>query len=91
MIYEDFDYGNLNIKTVLEFGFGDIRIVNAKGEDGHASVMFKNNGEPSLIGTSYPTQVMTSDDYAPDMIMIFTKKESIDIVIEYLQKAKESF
>ena len=77
-------------QTRLEFGTGDIGIASgytvAEGETESVFVVFDNQdprkiGNGSSIATGY-----VFDDYP--VVMTFTKKESIDAVIEELERAK---
>jgi hypothetical protein len=74
--------------THLEFGFGDIDVMDASGH-GYTTVMFKGT-QCKPIGYENNNVIgMTATNVAPDVIMTFTKPESIDVLLEKLHYAKE--
>jgi hypothetical protein len=91
MIYRDQKYGAVHNVTIADFnGKGDILVVDGVQADGGTCVMFRTD-EPHTIGEEAPELAgKSSDDFKPEIIMLFKHKESVDIVIEFLQKAKEN-
>jgi hypothetical protein len=90
MIYKNAKYGEVENVTILEFGKGDILVCNASNDKyKHESIIFKSQ-DPTPIGTEDSTFTgKTTNEYAPEVMMIFTKPESIDVVIDHLQKCKD--
>ena len=77
-------------KVQLEFGKGDICIAGGytdKGEIKTGFVIFTNQ-EPRKIGTEGIINSGEVDLEEYPVIMTFDKKESIDVVINQLEKAK---
>lgn len=90
MIKKNATFSQLTDVTILEFGTGDILVSEGHGiENDYTAVMFKNQ-EPKGIGVEDDTwRGKTSDELQPDVIMIFTNPNSIDVIVDKLQKAKE--
>lgn len=95
MITKEKMYGNIKTVAVMEFGNGTIHVVSATGKNDkgetHVDVLFRT-GEYVPIGdfTKDDIKGKESDVWPTEIAMIFYKKSSIDVVIEYLLKAKES-
>ena len=78
-------------QTRLEFGTGDIGIASGHTvveEETESVFVVFDNQEPRKIGrgSSIVTGYVSLDDYP--VVMTFTKRESINAVIEELEKAK---
>lgn len=80
-------WGTDNV-TLLEFGKADINIADSKGET-YTAVLFKNEQGEFIGAETEKYKGQTSTEYAPDVVMFFDNTESIDVVIEKLQLAKE--
>jgi hypothetical protein len=76
---------------VLEWGHGDIYVAAAKTTDGIPGLVFLR-GIPGEIGRIFPEMIGKKDsDCGGFLRFIFTKPESIDIIIDELQSAKSYF
>lgn len=73
--------------TLLEFGNGTIHVQSAMHKEGFSSVLFKT-ADPTPIGTEHETKGMTSDEYNPEVVMVFRDKDSIDVVVEKLKQSQ---
>lgn len=83
MIYKEKDS-----PVMAEFGKGDINIVHVGGFN-KAAVIFKND-IPKPIGTESSEWMGKSiEEVYPDIVMSFTRVESIDILISELEAAKK--
>ena len=74
----------------LEFGTGDICIAGgySDNEDSKEGFVIFTQQEPREIGSEGVIKVGEINPEEYPIVMIFTKKESIDAVIEQLEKAK---
>lgn len=72
-------------KAKLEFGTGDIRMTSVFSNG--IGALCCNKQEPHAIGEKVPVDDTWSVNEA-DVIMTFTKVESIDVIIEELQDVK---
>lgn len=76
----------------LEFGYGDIEVAAGllQAEDIVGTVLFWNNGEQNEIGAyhEYGEDKVMGIEETP-VRMLFTKIESIDVVIDALEKSKK--
>ena len=82
---------NLNKKQVeLEFGNGDICIAGGytDHEDKRAGFVIFTNQEPREIGSVGVIKAGEVNLEDHPVVMTFSKKESIDVVIAQLEKAK---
>lgn len=73
--------------TLMEFGTGDIGVTFVMDSD-YSGVLFKNQkpveiGTPENLGNN-----MTIQNFTTEVMMTFTKVESIDVVIHNLELAK---
>jgi hypothetical protein len=80
--------GKIKAKALLEFGKGDIQVVNAKGED-YAAVLFRNSTIRPIGSEDPTTNGTTTDDFKPNVVMAFDSTNSIDLLIEVLENAKQ--
>lgn len=95
MIFKNVDYAATSGVTLLEFGLGDICMmcIEANDTDGGplGGLIFKAT-EPHPIGHDDASVLgKTTDDIQPEVIMTFSKVESIDVLIERLQMARSQF
>lgn len=91
MIQKNVNYGISENATVADFGNGDI-IVSSGWVVGEpkACVMFYGD-IPNEIGKDHPERHLKStDEIKQDIIFTFTKPESIDVLIEALEEAKNN-
>lgn len=76
----------------LEFGYGDIEVAAGllQAEDILGTVLFWNNGKQNEIGvyTEYEENKVMSIEETP-VRMVFSRIESIDVVIDALEKSKQ--
>jgi hypothetical protein len=89
MIHNNENYAGTIVPTLLAFGKGDIAVMPAISSDGYAQVMFKND-EPHQINVEVPGYPVGKilNDIEPEVMMVFDKVESIEVVIWALEKAK---
>jgi hypothetical protein len=88
MIHQNMKLGETDNMTVLQFGTGDIGIVEALNKENTSLVMFSNI-RPRKIGSKILIKAKTLDDLKPQVIMIFDSIESIDTVMRSLRRAKK--
>lgn len=90
MIFRDAIFGKTEGVTVMEFGTGDILMINSKDKkSGHTALAFKTRDTPKPIGYTEDLSIGTYDEMKPEVVMVFRKKESIQATIEMLQELKE--
>lgn len=74
----------------LEFGNGDICVASGytEDEDGKTGFVIFANQEPRKVGS--PGVIAKGEVYLGEypVVMAFSKKESIDVVIKQLEEAK---
>lgn len=74
----------------LEFGNGDICVAGGytEDEDGKTGFVIFTNQEPRKVGS--PGVIEKGEVYLEEypVVMTFSKKESIDVVIKHLEEAK---
>lgn len=81
-------------QVILEFGTGDIGVSggNLLPKDNTSEIVgivgFSNQS-PRAIGTEGDIKAGIVDNDKFDVMMLFTKKESIDVVIGQLEEAKK--
>lgn len=82
---------------VVQFGEGKIMVMAGHTEVGVGAVSFLSHRDQHKIGEQDPNLEALAgcstdevgDDYCPGLRLIFTKPESIDIIIEALQETKK--
>ena len=77
-------------KAKLQFGSGDISIIGSAEIDTNIGYLSFVNQASSVIGSSND---LVGDDYHPEkhqVVMTFTKTESIDALVLQLQNIKEN-
>lgn len=92
MIRNNQKVGKSIISKIIELGTGsiDVGIVSHKKEK-YIGITFKERNGVSEIGTKSIDVGMTTDEVTPDTMLLFTKLESIDVVIKKLKEAKIYF
>jgi len=91
MIIKNKMYGNITKVTVAEFGKGTILTnVGINDNNLYVSVLLKTDKKPKKIGFRESFKG-TSDDFKPEIALVFYNKESIDVLIERIQEAKKLF
>ncbi len=88
MIHKSTKYGNVENVTVAEFGNGTISITNG-GNDNHLSLVMKTI-EKNQIGTVIGGEI-SSDEFKPELAIVFTNKESFQVFYEFVQNVAKDF
>ena len=87
MIKNNISYGNIIVPTFAEFGKGDIAVMHGLNDD-HVALILKNTRSFEIGSTNTFQQGDSSDNIFPEIVMVFDKIESIDVMIEQLELAK---
>lgn len=91
MIYKSKQLGKHKI-ILAEFGEGDIAVDFIYEPSGLYTGITLKNTNKYPIGHKNPEDIgKTTDESKPDIMLSFTKTESIDVVIRALKKAKHKF
>lgn len=88
MIHKNTNYGNIENVTVAEFGLGSISVCSSKG-DGYFGLLMKST-EPHAIG-EYGVKCDSSDEFKPDLSIVFRNKESFEVFYEMVEQVKGYF
>lgn len=83
---------NENGMKLLQFGYGDLYVSSVLDDEGktYGVVICAPEDEVREIGEYWPESAgQPIDNYNPQVIMQFDAIESIDVVIDILQKTKE--
>ena len=88
MIYKNAQYGNVEGVTIVEFGNGTLSVVSGSNKD-YESVLIKKCPKKPIgeIGV----KVNNSDDYLPDVAIVFKNEESFNVFFEIVLEVKSSF
>ena len=89
MITEKTNYGNINGVTVVEFGKGTLSVTNGINPKGHKSLLIKQS-EFSPIGEKGDFHE-TSDDFKPEIVIVFHNIESFEVFKEYVNNIDAEF
>lgn len=81
-------YANIDNVTVVEFGLGTVSIVDAEGED-YQSLLIKTN-DFTPIGEITGSE-KNSDEFKPELALVFHSKESFDVFFSYVENIKQRF
>lgn len=90
MIYKNVTVGKIEGVTICEFGTGDIGVSTAKYADGKQFIYFANQKAPiTPIGSDISENYgKTSDETGIDVSLEFTKVESVQVLIDALERLK---
>jgi len=88
MIHKNIKYGNVEYVTVIEFGKGTLSIVDAENDE-HLSILIKTK-EYSPIGEVTGNET-SSDEFKPEIAIVFNNKESFDVFLEFVENIKTKF
>ena len=90
MIYKNAKVGSVTGVTVCEMGFGGVTMVPSNPQPNTpVSLLIKSQNPPTPIGVKMTCEEKTSDEYKPELVLMFHNEESIDAVISSLQDCKE--
>lgn len=81
-----------NDQLVMKFGAGDICVAGGYTDHGNGlktGFVIFTNGEPGKIGRPGTIKAGEVDLNDYPVVMVFDKKESIDVVIEHLEISRE--
>jgi hypothetical protein len=92
MIRKNVKVGNVKC-DVIDFGFGSVSMQPGYFEDEKSpTLMLKTNTEPREIGEQNSEWIgKNSDDYQPEIAMIFKNEESLNALIESLEDCRDHF
>lgn len=88
---KQYNYKNGNRSVAAEFGKGDLLVSSIIDENlNRTGIVIFNNKIEEQIGTTHKDNKgkLVSEVCEESIILNFTKYESIDIVIKYLEEAK---
>lgn len=93
MILKNVKFGLHKQFALMRFRDGDIAVVNGLNKkQKHATVFFKNI-EPGKVNrdVEFPGEPgrKTSDDFEPQVSMVFENVESLDVVMEAMKRARQ--
>ena len=88
MILKNINYGNVENVTVAEFGKGTLSITDG-ANDGYLSLLIKSK-EFSPIGEVSGSE-KSSDEFKPELAIVFHNKESFDVFSEYVENIRKKF
>lgn len=89
MIHKAAKYGNIENVTVAEFGKGTLSITDGANREGFLSLLIKSK-EFSPIGKVSGSE-KDSDEFKPELALVFHNKQSFDVFLEYVENIKEKF
>ena len=87
MINKNVKYSEVENVTVIELGNGDVKVADTTHLDEKTGVVFWND-VPRPIGETTDSYGKTTDETGIDVIIHFTKVESIEVVERALVRAK---
>ena len=87
MIDKNVKYGNIYNVTVIDLGNGDVKVSDTTHLEEKTGVVFWND-TPKPIGETDDSAGKTTDETGIDVIIHFTKVESIEVVERALLRAK---
>lgn len=88
MIHKNANYGNVENVIVAEFGKGTLSVVDGCN-DGYLSLLIKSKNF-SPIGEVCGTE-RTSDEFKPELALVFNNKESFDVFYEFVENIRGKF
>ena len=88
MIHKNIKYGNIENVIVAEFGKGSLSVTSGDNED-HLSLLIKTVSPGPIGAVGEPTN--NSDDFRPELALVFTNKESFDVFYDYVKIIKKDF
>lgn len=89
MVHSKIKYGNVENVVVAEFGKGTLSIANGANKDGYLSLLLKSN-KKTPIGDVTGSE-SSSNEFKPEIALVFYNKESFDVFYKYVLNIKEDF
>ena len=90
MIRKNQDYGSVENVTIAEFGLGTIGIVGGvNAQNGDVSILMKTDKKAD-IGSDREV-CSNSDEFKPELALVFRNKASFDVFFGIVQRAKTFF
>ncbi len=89
MIHLNATIGTLTNQIVAEFGIGDISMIVVGNSLNPYSAVCLRTQEPQEIGSKSEHSCETLEEIKPQITLLFSKVESIDVLVETLLEAKE--
>ena len=88
MIYKNKKFAEVENVTIAEFGNGTISVVNGSNEN-TKSLLLKSK-EFSPIGSASGSE-NNSNDFKPELVILFKNKESFDVFYEFVNNIKKEY
>ena len=90
MIHKNIEYGFCKDVTVAEFGKGTLAITDGENDiEGSYSLLIKTNKHIPIGEVSGNEK--NSDEFKPELVILFTSKESFDVFFEYVKNIKDKY
>ena len=81
-------YGAVKEVAIAEFGKGTLSIVSSKG-DGYEGILIKNSPKNEIGATGVKSN--NSDEYKPELAIVFHNVEGFNVFLEAVMQVKEEF
>lgn len=93
MIYKKGQYGEKTDVTIIEFGKGTLIFNSGLGQETdssevHSSVLLKSSKEVLPIGGTQKSKDKNSNDFNPEVAIVFHCVESIDAFMDKILEAR---
>jgi hypothetical protein len=89
MVHKNINYGNVENVTVAEFGKGTLSITDGANQDGYLSLLIKSKDFTPVGEVSGSEK--SSDEFKPELAIVFHNKASFDVFLEYVENIKQKF
>lgn len=89
MIHKNINYGNVENVTVAEFGKGTLSITDGANQEGYLSLLIKSKDFTPIGEVSGNEK--TTDEFKPELAIVFHSKKSFDVFLEYVENIKKKF
>lgn len=89
MIIKNQQYGISQNVTIADFGLGDIIVADGYVLETKQGSLLLANDQPGDIGRDHEDRKgKSTDEFTQDIIFTFANTESVDVIIEALQRVK---
>lgn len=92
MIRRNDKYGNVEDVTIVEFGYGTLSITNSIANDySYQSLLIKSQSAPQKIGSIGGIKHENSDDFNPELAIVFHSEESFSVFEEFVKNIRKEY
>ena len=91
MIYKNATWSEVENMTIAEFGNGTILIGSSEDAATKNKLLIMKQSEPRPIGEDCNEEYKSTDEFKPDLVVVFKNKAGFDVFFNHCLNLKEIF